>query len=62
MMQQQAALVAAAQGAYINPMTALAAAQMQQVGVLNGITSPTIPTSGNVSNFGFGFTFVLTFL
>ncbi|XP_014681752.1 PREDICTED: CUGBP Elav-like family member 4 [Priapulus caudatus] len=45
MMQQQAALVAAAQGAYMNPMTALAAAQMQQAGVLNGITSSSIPTS-----------------
>ena len=50
-MQQQAALMAAAAaqgGAYINPMTALAAAQMHQTGALvpNGLTSAAItPTT-----------------
>ena len=55
-MQQQAALMAAAQGgtaAYINPMAALAATQMQHVnplaGVPNGLSSAAITptTTGN---------------
>uniref|UniRef100_T1J4K4 RRM domain-containing protein n=1 Tax=Strigamia maritima TaxID=126957 RepID=T1J4K4_STRMM len=48
-MQQQAALMAAAatQGGYINPMAALAAAQMTHMNTLtNGMTNPTLtPTS-----------------
>lgn len=49
-MQQQAALVAAAaaQGTYLNPMTALAASQIQHVNPLampNGLTTPITPTS-----------------
>ncbi|CAN8013207.1 unnamed protein product [Ixodes persulcatus] len=47
-MQQQAALMAAAQGGYINPMAALAAAQIPQIGAMpNGLGSPALtPTSG----------------
>lgn len=47
-MQQQAALMAAAQGGYINPMAALAAAQIPQIGAMpNGLASPALtPTSG----------------
>jgi len=49
-MQQQAALMAAAatQGGYLNPMAAIAAAQMSHMNTLaNGMTSPTLtPTSG----------------
>lgn len=49
-MQQQAALMAAAatQGSYINPMAALAAAQMTHMNTLaNGMTNPTLtPASG----------------
>uniref|UniRef100_A0A669C5T1 CUGBP Elav-like family member 6 n=2 Tax=Pseudocrenilabrinae TaxID=318546 RepID=A0A669C5T1_ORENI len=35
MMQQQAALMAATQGSYLNPMAAIAAAQMQQMAAFN---------------------------
>ncbi|XP_067139194.1 CUGBP Elav-like family member 4 isoform X2 [Centruroides vittatus] len=48
-MQQQAAIMAAAaQGSYLNPMTALAIAQLPQMtAVPNGLANPTItPTSG----------------
>ncbi|XP_077563983.1 CUGBP Elav-like family member bruno 3 isoform X2 [Haemaphysalis longicornis] len=45
---QQAALMAAAQGGYMNPMAALAAAQIPQIGAMpNGLASPALtPTSG----------------
>ncbi|CAN7937300.1 unnamed protein product [Ixodes hexagonus] len=48
-MQQQAALMAAAQGGYMNPMAALAAAQIPQIGAMpNGLGSPALtPTSGS---------------
>lgn len=48
LMQQQAALMAAAQGGYMNPMAALAAAQIPQIGAMpNGLASPALtPTSG----------------
>lgn len=49
-MQQQAALMASvAQGGYLNPMAAFAAAQMQQMAALNmnGLAAaPMTPTSG----------------
>ncbi len=55
-MQQQAALMAAAAaqgGAYINPMTALAAAQMHQTGPLvpNGLTSAAITPTTTGTHF-----------
>lgn len=50
LMQQQAALMASvAQGGYLNPMAAFAAAQMQQMAALNmnGLAAaPMTPTSG----------------
>lgn len=49
-MQQQAAIMASvAQGGYLNPMAAFAAAQMQQMAALNmnGLAAtPMTPTSG----------------
>ncbi|XP_077050798.1 CUGBP Elav-like family member 4 isoform X4 [Siphateles boraxobius] len=48
-MQQQAALMAASQGSYLNPMTALAAAQMQQMAAFNVnglVAAPMTPSSG----------------
>ncbi|CAN7979538.1 unnamed protein product [Ixodes pacificus] len=49
---QQAALMAAAQGGYINPMAALAAAQIPQIGAMpNGLGSPALtPTSGKAAS------------
>ncbi|KTG32558.1 hypothetical protein cypCar_00044180, partial [Cyprinus carpio] len=47
--QQQAALMAATQGSYLNPMTAITAAQMQQIAAfnLNGlVAAPMTPSSG----------------
>lgn len=57
LMQQQAALMASvAQGGYLNPMAAFAAAQMQQMAALNmnGLAAaPMTPTSGEpVSDLG----------
>lgn len=50
LMQQQAAIMASvAQGGYLNPMAAFAAAQMQQMAALNmnGLAAaPMTPTSG----------------
>uniref|UniRef100_A0A3B3RJQ7 CUGBP Elav-like family member 6 n=1 Tax=Paramormyrops kingsleyae TaxID=1676925 RepID=A0A3B3RJQ7_9TELE len=49
MMQQQAALMAAAQGTYMNPMAAIAAAQMQQMATFNVnglVAAPMTPSSG----------------
>ncbi|XP_064168429.1 CUGBP Elav-like family member 4 isoform X10 [Anguilla rostrata] len=49
MMQQQAALMAAAQGSYLNPMAAIAAAQMQQMAAFNVnglVAAPMTPSSG----------------
>uniref|UniRef100_A0A9J8CGI6 CUGBP Elav-like family member 6 n=1 Tax=Cyprinus carpio carpio TaxID=630221 RepID=A0A9J8CGI6_CYPCA len=46
--QQQAALMAATQGSYLNPMTAITAAQMQQIAAfnLNGlVAAPMTPSS-----------------
>lgn len=45
-MQQQAALMAAAaQGGYINPMAALAAAQITHMNTIaNGMTNPSLTT------------------
>ncbi|XP_073786237.1 CUGBP Elav-like family member 3-A isoform X2 [Danio rerio] len=48
--QQQAALMAATQSSYLNPMAALAAAQMQQIAAfnLNGLlAAPMTPSSGS---------------
>lgn len=53
MMQQQAALMAATQGSYLNPMAAIAAAQMQQMAAFNVnglVAAPMTPSSGR-SNF-----------
>ncbi|XP_061820491.2 CUGBP Elav-like family member 3-B isoform X2 [Nerophis lumbriciformis] len=50
MMQQQAALMAATQGSYLNPMAAIAAAQMQQMAAFNVnglVATPMTPSSGN---------------
>ena len=51
LMQQQAAIMASvAQGGYLNPMAAFAAAQMQQMAALNmnGLAAaPITPASGN---------------
>ncbi|XP_030622630.1 CUGBP Elav-like family member 4 isoform X2 [Chanos chanos] len=49
MMQQQAALMAATQGSYLNPMAAIAAAQMQQMAAFNVnglVAAPMTPSSG----------------
>ncbi|XP_055774346.1 CUGBP Elav-like family member 4 isoform X27 [Salvelinus fontinalis] len=49
MMQQQAALMAATQNSYLNPMAAIAAAQMQQMAAfnINGlVAAPMTPSSG----------------
>uniref|UniRef100_A0A3B1IJE4 CUGBP Elav-like family member 6 n=1 Tax=Astyanax mexicanus TaxID=7994 RepID=A0A3B1IJE4_ASTMX len=49
MMQQQAALMAASQGSYLNPMAAIAAAQMQQMAAFNVnglVAAPMTPSSG----------------
>ncbi|XP_058854389.1 CUGBP Elav-like family member 4 isoform X5 [Acipenser ruthenus] len=49
LMQQQAALMAAAQGSYLSPMAAIAAAQMQQMAAfnVNGLVgTPMTPSSG----------------
>ncbi|XP_061602045.1 CUGBP Elav-like family member 4 isoform X8 [Cololabis saira] len=49
MMQQQAALMAATQGSYLNPMAAIAAAQMQQMAAFNVnglVATPMTPSSG----------------
>ncbi|XP_078286193.1 CUGBP Elav-like family member 4 isoform X4 [Rhinoraja longicauda] len=49
LMQQQAALMAAAQGTYLNPMATIAAAQMQQMAAfnMNGlVATPMTPSSG----------------
>ncbi|KAJ3594172.1 hypothetical protein NHX12_006503, partial [Muraenolepis orangiensis] len=43
MMQQQAALMASAPGSYLNPMAAIAAAQMQQIAAFNVNGSSTPP-------------------
>ncbi|XP_067105712.1 CUGBP Elav-like family member 4 isoform X2 [Osmerus mordax] len=48
MMQQQAALMAASQGSYLNPMAAIAAAQMQQMAAFNVnglVAAPMTPSS-----------------
>ncbi|XP_048024923.1 CUGBP Elav-like family member 4 isoform X6 [Megalobrama amblycephala] len=48
-MQQQAALMAATQGSYLNPMAAIAAAQMQQMAAFNVnglVAAPMTPSSG----------------
>uniref|UniRef100_A0A8D3CN40 RRM domain-containing protein n=1 Tax=Scophthalmus maximus TaxID=52904 RepID=A0A8D3CN40_SCOMX len=48
MMQQQAALMAATQGSYLNPMAAIAAAQMQQMAAFNVnglVATPMTPLS-----------------
>uniref|UniRef100_A0A9J8CML9 CUGBP Elav-like family member 6 n=1 Tax=Cyprinus carpio carpio TaxID=630221 RepID=A0A9J8CML9_CYPCA len=47
--QQQAALMAATQGSYLNPMAAIAAAQMQQMAAFNVnglVAAPMTPSSG----------------
>ncbi|XP_041081914.1 CUGBP Elav-like family member 4 [Polyodon spathula] len=49
LMQQQAALMAAAQGSYLSPMAAITAAQMQQMAAfnINGLVgAPMTPSSG----------------
>ncbi|KPP67103.1 CUGBP Elav-like family member 4-like, partial [Scleropages formosus] len=49
MMQQQAALMAATQGSYLNPMAAIAAAQMQHMAAFNVnglVAAPITPSSG----------------
>ncbi|KAJ8247932.1 hypothetical protein GJAV_G00252240 [Gymnothorax javanicus] len=49
MMQQQAAIMAATQGSYLNPMAAIAAAQMQHMAAfsVNGlVAAPMTPSSG----------------
>uniref|UniRef100_A0AAY4B7F3 CUGBP Elav-like family member 6 n=1 Tax=Denticeps clupeoides TaxID=299321 RepID=A0AAY4B7F3_9TELE len=49
MMQQQAALMAATQSSYLNPMAAIAAAQMQQMAAFNVnglVATPMTPSSG----------------
>lgn len=53
MMQQQAALMAATQGSYLNPMAAIAAAQMQQMAAFNVnglVATPMTPSSGICAN------------
>lgn len=58
LMQQQAALMASvAQGGYLNPMAAFAAAQMQQMAALNmnGLAAaPMTPTSGEPADTSTG--------
>lgn len=58
LMQQQAALMASvAQGGYLNPMAAFAAAQMQQMAALNmnGLAAaPMTPTSGELAGANTG--------
>ncbi|XP_067245592.1 CUGBP Elav-like family member 4 isoform X16 [Chanodichthys erythropterus] len=52
-MQQQAALMAATQGSYLNPMAAIAAAQMQQMAAFNVnglVAAPMTPSSGTRSD------------
>ncbi|KAK2094436.1 hypothetical protein P7K49_028174 [Saguinus oedipus] len=65
LMQQQAALMASvAQGGYLNPMAAFAAAQMQQMAALNmnGLAAaPMTPTSGH-SVLSFDPNFILTIM
>ncbi|XP_035273669.1 CUGBP Elav-like family member 4 isoform X5 [Anguilla anguilla] len=49
MMQQQAAIMAASQGSYLNPMAAIAAAQMQHMAAFNVnglVAAPMTPSSG----------------
>ena len=52
MMQQQAAIMAASQGSYLNPMAAIAAAQMQHMAAfnVNGLVAPMTPSSGRPLN------------
>lgn len=53
-MQQQAALMAAAQGTCLNPMAAIAAAQMQQMAAFNVsglVAAPLTPSSGRTPTF-----------
>ncbi|XP_051953674.1 CUGBP Elav-like family member 4 [Xyrauchen texanus] len=60
-MQQQAALMAATQGSYLNPMAAIAAAQMQQMAAfnINGlVAAPMTPSSGTSSPQGISATAV----
>nr|XP_024003297.1 CUGBP Elav-like family member 3-B [Salvelinus alpinus] len=55
MMQQQAALMAATQNSYLNPMAAIAAAQMQQMAAfnINGlVAAPMTPSSGTNTQSG----------
>nr|XP_055030203.1 CUGBP Elav-like family member 4 isoform X4 [Misgurnus anguillicaudatus] len=55
-MQQQATLMAASQSSYLNPMAAIAAAQMQQIAAfnLNGlVAAPLTPSSGTSTPPGF---------
>ncbi|XP_056333982.1 CUGBP Elav-like family member 4, partial [Danio aesculapii] len=55
--QQQQALMAATQNSYLNPMAALAAAQMQQIAAfnLNGLlAAPMTPSSGSSTPPGIG--------
>uniref|UniRef100_A0A8C9WMI0 CUGBP Elav-like family member 6 n=1 Tax=Scleropages formosus TaxID=113540 RepID=A0A8C9WMI0_SCLFO len=49
MMQQQAAFMAAAQGSYLNPMAAIAAAQMQQMATFNCSVFPGTSTPPGIS-------------
>lgn len=52
-MQQQAALMAAAQGTCLNPMAAIAAAQMQQMAAFNVsglVAAPLTPSSGTTTS------------
>ena len=52
-MQQQEALMAATQGSYLNPMAAIAAAQMQQMAAFNVnglVATPMTPSSGMYIN------------
>ncbi|KAM9375175.1 CUGBP Elav-like family member 6 isoform 13-T13 [Phaethornis superciliosus] len=56
-MQQQAALMAAAQGTCLNPMAAIAAAQMQQMAAFNVsglVATPLTPSSGTSTPPGIG--------
>uniref|UniRef100_A0A8K9XZ69 CUGBP Elav-like family member 6 n=1 Tax=Oncorhynchus mykiss TaxID=8022 RepID=A0A8K9XZ69_ONCMY len=55
MMQQQAALMAATQNSYLNPMAAIAAAQMQQMAAFNVnglVAAPMTPSSGTNTQSG----------
>lgn len=56
-MQQQAALMAAAQGTCLNPMAAIAAAQMQQMAAFNVsglVAAPLTPSSGRTPSLTTG--------